>query len=695
VKKLLSVFLVLSIVFSLMPASIFANNEEISSIEVLYVGGVDALVTPEGEGWSYDAATGVLTLNNCTLTENSIQTNEYGSKDALIYFRGSLTIELIGDNYLERVIEEAPTDYTQYYAICADVSENSEYEDYFAILGTGSLTAGVAISEDMMDPESYGNNWEYFEYSCGILCLAEGGVDLTGLHSGGYVDVYGGIINYPGSSYANAFNTSPTFGSNQTVIAYQDVEGTMENEYGYNWNNNDAWRMKVLTVDAYLNSSGMLTLNDKGSASGEGWIWEDCVLTLSPETEVKCVLFKRNLESVKLNILGDVTLNGTGLYSSYNYARAIEAYCDIEIDAGDYTLTLIGEDHVIAVDRGDLLISGGTLNITSEYGDAIYTSASSVTIRDTIFNSDYDICLEDGYDDDYNTLYSGECVIENSVLNLNAYIDCNSVLEINNSELNMANGFYQVCGAQGITVRNSNLNINARGAALYSPGTIVIEKSNLDLYGGETAIIAGEVYGNDAVVNMESLILTDVNVITPETWSFGITRDGSFKYLTIYDSYGEMATTVKMEALETDNELTLKDTEGKYSITEEYVNGVVNETTVDNILSLFNNSENIYISKNGNVITGNTFVGTGCVVYCVNADGEICDQKTIIVKGDINGDGLIKASDYMQTKQAILNPDLMTDAKLKAADINGDGLIKATDYMKIKLHITGSLDIYA
>ena len=92
----------------------------------LYVGSVNALETPYGDGWSFDAENGVLTLNNCTLSESMVHEQDYVSgehsiDDAMIYVEGDLTIELIGTNSVERVIEEEPTDYTQYFAIYAAV----------------------------------------------------------------------------------------------------------------------------------------------------------------------------------------------------------------------------------------------------------------------------------------------------------------------------------------------------------------------------------------------------------------------------------------------------------------------------------------------------------------------------------------------------------------------------------------------
>lgn len=62
---------------------------------------------------------------------------------------------------------------------------------------------------------------------------------------------------------------------------------------------------------------------------------------------------------------------------------------------------------------------------------------------------------------------------------------------------------------------------------------------------------------------------------------------------------------------------------------------------------------------------------------------------TIIIKGDVNGDGTIYATDYVRIKNHIMEKKKLEGAYLKAADINNDNNIYATDYVKIKNYIMG------
>ncbi len=64
-----------------------------------------------------------------------------------------------------------------------------------------------------------------------------------------------------------------------------------------------------------------------------------------------------------------------------------------------------------------------------------------------------------------------------------------------------------------------------------------------------------------------------------------------------------------------------------------------------------------------------------------------------ILKGDVNGDGKITASDYVNVKFYVLGKQSLNETARKAADVNGDGKVTATDYVNIKFHVLGKINI--
>ncbi len=89
--------------------------------------------------------------------------------------------------------------------------------------------------------------------------------------------------------------------------------------------------------------------------------------------------------------------------------------------------------------------------------------------------------------------------------------------------------------------------------------------------------------------------------------------------------------------------------------------------------------------KEGIVATGITFT------LCFNQKEY---TYTIIIKGDVNGDGFIYATDYVKIRNHIMGKSTLNGAFLLAADINNDGFIYATDYVQIKNHIMGKSKIH-
>ena len=80
------------------------------------------------------------------------------------------------------------------------------------------------------------------------------------------------------------------------------------------------------------------------------------------------------------------------------------------------------------------------------------------------------------------------------------------------------------------------------------------------------------------------------------------------------------------------------------------------------------------------MLTGEIF-GTGAKIKI----GET--EYTLVMLGDVNGDGLVKSKDYMMIKNYIMGTLELSEAEKKAADVNKDGEIKSKDYMMIKNHI--------
>ncbi len=88
------------------------------------------------------------------------------------------------------------------------------------------------------------------------------------------------------------------------------------------------------------------------------------------------------------------------------------------------------------------------------------------------------------------------------------------------------------------------------------------------------------------------------------------------------------------------------------------------------------------VSSDSAAATGNTFKNTARST-----------EYTMIVLGDLDGDGRVRATDYMRIKAYIMGETTLSNIQKLAADINKDDNVRATDYMRIKSYIMDSTPI--
>jgi hypothetical protein len=81
-------------------------------------------------------------------------------------------------------------------------------------------------------------------------------------------------------------------------------------------------------------------------------------------------------------------------------------------------------------------------------------------------------------------------------------------------------------------------------------------------------------------------------------------------------------------------------------------------------------------------------IGTGATISLVRND-TLLDKLTVVIYGDLNGDGTVSASDVSRISDHILHKDLLTGVFLTAADANHDGIVDCLDAVTIQDHNKG------
>jgi hypothetical protein len=109
--------------------------------------------------------------------------------------------------------------------------------------------------------------------------------------------------------------------------------------------------------------------------------------------------------------------------------------------------------------------------------------------------------------------------------------------------------------------------------------------------------------------------------------------------------------------------------------------------TADEFLSFLNEREYIRIYSGSNEVTGTQTVGTGMTVALIR-DGVALQTYIVVVTGDVNGDGKITITDFVQIQSHLLKKSTLDGWFLMAADLNGGG-VTITDFVIMQSHLLG------
>lgn len=128
----------------------------------------------------------------------------------------------------------------------------------------------------------------------------------------------------------------------------------------------------------------------------------------------------------------------------------------------------------------------------------------------------------------------------------------------------------------------------------------------------------------------------------------------------------------------------LSDTIGAYTVTNGYLTGVGAMVDIDTFkakLDLIDLKVAVYQS-NQEIKSGN--VGTGSIVKISDAANNLIEEYTILIYGDLNGDGKITIADLLKMQKVLLGMESIDGVYAISADVNMDGKTSIADLLKIQ-----------
>lgn len=223
---------------------------------------------------------------------------------------------------------------------------------------------------------------------------------------------------------------------------------------------------------------------------------------------------------------------------------------------------------------------------------------------------------------------------------------------------------------------------------------ISLTKSNITLTEQETTSLSATITPtNHTMEKTIKWISSNSNIVSVDSQGKITAKSAGNATITATTINGKSAKCI-VTVTKKENPISVSEAEviNQFGLTKKdgYIVGFKLGTNVSDIKKLLSSNPNVKLSSFKNA-SGNE-ISTGNIATNMKFT-LIINQKTynytIVVKGDVNGDGLIYATDYVRIKNHIMGKKKLEGAYLKAADINNDDNIYATDYVRIKNYIMG------
>jgi len=224
--------------------------------------------------------------------------------------------------------------------------------------------------------------------------------------------------------------------------------------------------------------------------------------------------------------------------------------------------------------------------------------------------------------------------------------------------------------SQSITVREKEL----------TGIEITTAPSKTDYIEGQDFVAEGMVvtatYNDGETKEVTDYTVVDGNNLTVETTSLTIS----------YTEGGITKTATQSITVEEQLRIDLGDYEERIFDDTRYMFNISPETTKEDLELKINTNGNVEVYKGAEIVTNkDANIGTGMKIK-IKLNGQE-KEYTVVIKGDINGDGKVKLTDLSKLKFVLIGTTKVEGAYKEASDLNGDGKVKISDLSKMKLYL--------
>lgn len=350
-----------------------------------------------------------------------------------------------------------------------------------------------------------------------------------------------------------------------------------------------------------------------------------------------------------------------------------------DLEAGNYEFKLIGEVANTSITESD------TKQLVIKESKIVINNQPTKMITNKTF--DLDVTYEANQDNLEYSSSDNEIATIAETGTIKALKAGNVIITITEKDNDKVKETFELLILDPIVLDIMPTEINAKEAALLT-GTLEINE------GTYTGIKFVKIDGNNEIET--NIVPTITQIDDTNKYSITVeipdTIEAGLYNLIISTTEAEYVQEIKVIEQNKDVDIFTKDdgTKSKYILNKgNYITNVEIKLSEEEFLSELNLNDVEYeLTK---AITSSNYVGSGTTLKInPRKDNEII--YTVIIFGDVNGDGDIQANDYMMIKNSVLSktnsnindPLLNNKVRTLSADVKQDNTIQANDYMMIK-----------
>jgi len=137
-----------------------------------------------------------------------------------------------------------------------------------------------------------------------------------------------------------------------------------------------------------------------------------------------------------------------------------------------------------------------------------------------------------------------------------------------------------------------------------------------------------------------------------------------------------------------DDEITISSKSGIGIDSQNQIRGIRANTTIELAKTYFENKDLVFVDITGYVLNDSDLIGTGTEIRLMNGN-DVVDEKTVVVTGDMNGDGKINNRDASMIVRYLVDKEVASLPQLTAIDVNGDGYVNNRDASMVSRYLVG------